>query len=113
MATTGAERSRRTMTVSPFGSTVRRTVAGSMVARSSEAGIELVEGEAAVAQDGGMPKCETNEERGGRRGRRARRSARARVIDVDQRGATGCAPVGDMPGGIVPAGTVPAAGAQA
>src|SRR5690349_18850453 len=56
MATTGAERSRRTRTVRPFGSTVQRTVSASM--RAGEAGasvgadIELVEGEPAVPKDG-------------------------------------------------------------
>lgn len=37
----------------------------------------------------------------------------ADAIELDQRGAIGWAPLGDMPGGIVPTGTVPGAGAHA
>ena len=35
------------------------------------------------------------------------------VVEVDQRGAMGCVPLGVIPGGMVPTGTVPGAGAHA
>src|SRR5258706_15721302 len=44
MATTGADVSRRTSTVSPFGSTTRRTVDGSMVAGEA-AGAVVIRGQ--------------------------------------------------------------------
>src|SRR6478736_6444964 len=52
MATTGAEVSRRTSTRSPFGSVVRRTVAGSRAMERSETVMESLDDcETAIAQD--------------------------------------------------------------